>query len=251
MVRVSVAGYTFFFSSNKTKKHKKSNYQFLPQNNCCNNLLLNQVSVHTCQHPNMCMHTDTQTPIPSRSLSAPVFWSNTLQPSSVSSFLIYINLLPCFHDPYRIITGFCTFSLVSSSKTILSFPLHCRRRSQDFWQRKKTNFIAVNLIPLQDHLLFPPYLLVHDLAELAGLEQYVRLQICTEPCLPSSLPDHCMELIWLSQEEESASLHQGNTIRHSVLVGKSSLPFCGKISRTYKWSIHPHRYIRKLLFTPK
>lgn len=207
MVRVSFAGYAFFPPplQNKIKKHKKLNYEFLLQSNCCNNLLLNQVSVHTCQHTNMCMHTDTHTPIPSRSLSAPVFWSNALQPSSVSSFLIYIKLFSLFpwslQDRYRL----CTFSLplVSSSKPVLSFPLHCRR-SHDFCQRKETNFIAVRLIPLQDDLLFPPYPPVHNLAELAGPEQYAMLQVSTECCPPSSLPEHCMTSIQLPQEEQSA-----------------------------------------------
>lgn len=171
----------------------------------------------------MCVRTDSPTPIPSRTPSAPVLWSNTLQPSPVSSFLIHINPFPCFHDHYRIITDFCTFSLplVFSSKPVPSFSLHCHRRSHDFWQRKGANFIAIQLIPLQNNPLFPPYPPEHNLEELAGPERYVVLQVSTERCLPSAM----RELIQLSQEEQSTS---GNTAKtkHAVLVGKSARLFC-------------------------
>jgi len=135
-------------------------------------------------------------------------------------------------------TGSSTFSLplFFSSKSVLSVPLHCCRRSPDFCQRKETNFIGVHLILLQDDLFFPPCSLVHNLVELAGPEQCVMLQISTESCRPSSLPEHCMKLMQLSQEEQSALLHQGYNVKisHSVLAGKSSFLLCGKISRTYK-----------------
>lgn len=181
MLRVSLAEYAPFSPTNETKQQKKLNYQFQPQNNSCNNLLLNQVSEHTRQHPNTCAHTESN--------------SQPLQVSFCASFLTKLTsgtisfIFPHLHQRFSVsvvITGLCTFllPLVPSSKPILSFPLHCRRRTRDFRQRKTTNFITTHLIPL----LFPP----HPLAQnLAGA---VMLQVSTEGCLPSSLPERCMEL---------------------------------------------------------
>lgn len=97
--RVSLAGYAPFPPTNKTEQQNKLNFQFQPQNNSCNNLLLNQVSEHSSQHPNMCLHTEPN--------------SQPLQGSFCASFLIKLTsgiisfIFPHLHQRFSL----CPWSL--------------------------------------------------------------------------------------------------------------------------------------------
>lgn len=126
VLRVSLAEYAPFPPKNKTEQQKKLNYQFQPQNNSCNTLLLNQVSEDSHQHPSTCLHTE-----PNSQLSFCATFLIKLTSGTISFIFPHLHQrFSCAHGHYRLLYLFAP-SLVSS-KPILSFPLHCRGRTWDF-----------------------------------------------------------------------------------------------------------------------